>query len=66
MEVMWTWMCVLGPLMFVEISWTRAIDEDQKLVPEDVELAEVCEQMTALQRGKGTCKLDLSSITNVV
>ncbi|XP_047195615.1 matrix metalloproteinase-20 [Hippoglossus stenolepis] len=40
MEPLRLWILVLGSLMFAETSWTRAIDPDQQLRPEDVELAE--------------------------
>lgn len=42
------WTRVLGSLMLVEILWTLPIDEDQRLRPEDVELAEVCGQTNVL------------------
>lgn len=35
-------MPVLGTLVFVEISWSLPIDQDQLLRPEDVELADIC------------------------
>ncbi|XP_078140175.1 matrix metalloproteinase-20-like [Centroberyx gerrardi] len=40
MEMFWSWIPVLGSLMFVDILWTLPIDQDQWLRPEDVELAE--------------------------
>ncbi|XP_008279891.1 matrix metalloproteinase-20 [Stegastes partitus] len=40
MELLWMWIPVLGSLLFVEISWTLPIDEDQPLKREDMELAE--------------------------
>ncbi|XP_022055371.1 matrix metalloproteinase-20 [Acanthochromis polyacanthus] len=40
MELLWMWIPVLGSLLFVEISRTLPIDEDQQLRREDMELAE--------------------------
>ncbi|KAM9359003.1 LOW QUALITY PROTEIN: matrix metalloproteinase-20 [Symphorus nematophorus] len=40
MELFWLWVPVLGSLMSAEILWTLPIDQDQRLRPEDVELAE--------------------------
>uniref|UniRef100_A0A3B3Y0Y8 Collagenase 3 n=1 Tax=Poecilia mexicana TaxID=48701 RepID=A0A3B3Y0Y8_9TELE len=39
MELVCTWTLVLSTLMLVEISWTRPIEEDQHLTPDDVQLA---------------------------
>ncbi|KAM4590405.1 matrix metalloproteinase-20 [Fundulus diaphanus] len=39
MELLWGWTLVLGSLTLVQISWTRPIDEDQHLMPDDAELA---------------------------
>ncbi|XP_043974901.1 matrix metalloproteinase-20 [Gambusia affinis] len=39
MELVCTWTLVLSSLMLVEISWSRPIEEDQRLTPDDFELA---------------------------
>lgn len=43
MELFWLWIPGLSSLLLVDIL-TLPIDQDQWLRPEDVELAEVCEQ----------------------
>ncbi|KAM4628411.1 matrix metalloproteinase-20 [Polymixia lowei] len=40
MELFWSWIPVLGSLMFLDILWTLPIDQEQRLRPEDIELAE--------------------------
>uniref|UniRef100_A0A667WV63 Peptidase metallopeptidase domain-containing protein n=1 Tax=Myripristis murdjan TaxID=586833 RepID=A0A667WV63_9TELE len=40
MKLFWTWIPVLGSLMFVDILWMLPIDQDEWLSPEDMELAE--------------------------
>uniref|UniRef100_A0A3B5R6K1 Collagenase 3 n=1 Tax=Xiphophorus maculatus TaxID=8083 RepID=A0A3B5R6K1_XIPMA len=37
MELVCTWTLVLSSLMLVEISWTRPIEEDQRLTPDDID-----------------------------
>lgn len=48
MELFWLWLPVLGSAIIAGSATSRPVDQDQRMSPEDEQLAEVCGQMITI------------------